>query len=77
MNKKNMAIRPSLTHSSMLMPRIGRCQKCRNGSPKEELAMDSETRVQSRIRIPLDFSELKKRSKVAEKGLGGWNIGNA
>ena len=29
--------------------------------------MVSETRVQSRIRIPLDFSELKKRSKVADK----------
>jgi len=38
--------------------------------------MASETRVQSRIRIPLDFSELKKRLNVADKGRWKLTIGD-
>ena len=52
----------------MLSPNISICQKSKYGSPKIELAIDNETKVQKRINIPLDFSELKKSLKDRDKG---------
>ena len=52
----------------MLSPNISICQKSKYGSPNIELAIEIETKVQKRINIPLDFSELKKSLKVRDKG---------
>ena len=52
----------------MLSPNISICQKSKYGSLNIELAIDIETKVQKRINIPLDFSELKKSLKDRDKG---------